>query len=445
MKRILFTLLSMSSVRFRAPRLRALVVFVMVLLTVIPGLPVGSMAVRSSDDAKQLERFAAPSDESAVRHRLAQARDRLPLSFEPNRGQTDPNVVFIARGDGYTAFLTPDSCTLTLGKRCSTGFDEDASERSSPASHDSRRAAVRIKLESANLHPEIFGEEPLSARSNYFIGNDRSKWITNLETYRRVRSREVYPGVDMVYYGDRKRLEYDFIVSPGHSSNSIELSLEGAERARVDDDGSLVIETAAGRLIQRAPIIYQESDGFKERIDGGYVMKAENRVAFEVGDYDTTRALVIDPVLVFATYFGGDERGSINETGDVAAGVAMDQSGNVYIVGTTDSTDLPIASPGATTPFEEEMGRDVCALDGNTVACGDVFVSKFTRGGESLVYSTYLGSQFNDEAFGIAVDSNGRAYVTGGTDPRGIGFLRSVWPTTSNSYQNHNNFAGFGA
>lgn len=335
----------------------------------------------------------------------------LPLSFEPNQGQTDQRVRFLSRGNGYSLFLTSTEAVLAL--RGSANADRSsAGALRTTAAHpltstrktSSADAVLRMTLVGANPSPEATRLDLLPGDSNYFIGNDSSKWRTDVPNYGKVRFAAVYPGVDLVYYGNQRRLEYDFVVAPAADPGAITLRFAGAERVEIDPQGELALQTGAGEVRWHKPVIYQEINGVRQTVDGRYIQKAENSVGFEIASYDPRSALVIDPVLDYSTYLGGTSN-------DLGNGIAVDATGNAYVVGTTFSTNFPV-SVGA---FQ-------------TVGTGyDAFVAKFNSAG-SRVYATYLGGADTDTGVGVAVDALGNAYVTGVT--------RSLdYPVTLSAFQ----------
>jgi hypothetical protein len=332
---------------------------------------------------------------------------------------------------------------------------------------------LRLKLVDANPDAAVLGAHELPGKVNYFLGNDPAKWRGNLPTFAEVRYRNVYPGIDLIYHGDQDgRLEYDFVVAPGAHPNAIALQV-GAVREpplRIDRNGSLVISTGRGEIRFNKPRVYQSESGsslvtrHSSLVRGRFTLDALNRVRFALGPYDHTRPLVIDPSLTYSTYLGG--------AGDQAKGVAVDSSGNAYVTGTTVSTTFPVANPlqssnkaksgtafvsklnssGSALVYSTYLGGSVsdqanaiavdpsgdayvtgstCSSDFPTVTpvqaglkgvC-DGFVAELNTAGSSLVYSTYLGgsgtvesgTSLSDEGLGIAVDTSGAAYVTGGT------------------------------
>src|SRR5262249_33607315 len=214
---------------------------------------------------------------------------------------------------------------------------------------------------------------------------------TNIPTYGRVQYQDVYPGIDLVYYGNQQQLEYDFQVAAGADAGAIRLRFAGASGLSVDGAGNLVVQTAAGDLVEHAPILYQEGSAGRQSVSGGYVLDGDDEVHFQVGAYDATRPLVIDPILSYSTYLGGDPR-------HFSEGIAVDGSGNAYVTGNTFSSNFP-TTPGA---LQTTLGGIQTA-----------FVSKLNATGTALLYSTFLGGSFIDEGDAIAVDGSGNAYVTG--------------------------------
>ena len=350
--------------------------------------------------------------------RGVKAYGKLPLSFEANQGQTDGQVNFLSRGNGYTLFLTPTTAVLSLKKPVEVENLEEAmtsqtnvlSEETKPAVH----AVLRMQLLGANPASQSAGLDELPSRSNYYIGNDPQQWKTGVPQYARVQYKDVYPGVDLIYYGtNQRRLEYDFIISPGTDPGVIRLGFKGAEEIRLDDGGNLVLHAEGGKVVQHAPIIYQEIDGVRREISGRYVLINPNIsplvqetaisdlhpqtpdfsvVGFQVETYDTGKPLVIDPVLIYSTFLGGSGF-------DRGLGIAVDASGSAYVTGLTGSSDFPTENP-----FQVASGGDF-----------DVFIAKLNPSGSGLLYATYLGGSSTDHGHGIAVDVSGSAYVTGFT------------------------------
>src|SRR5437588_5285104 len=344
--------------------------------------------------------------------RLVETYGKLPLSFEANRGQTDKKVRFLARGRDYALFLTATDASVTFKKQAEPGSEAGPSrEAQAPGRGSSDSAAslpsglVDMKLVGANRTPEVSGLERLPSTANYFIGNDPKGWRTNVPTYAKVRYKDVYPGIDLVYYGNQGQLEYDFVVGPRADPRMIRLSLHGGGRPTLDAQGDLVL----GEVRFRRPRLYQETGGRRHDVSGRYVLKGSSEAAFHVASYDASRPLMIDPVLSYSSYLGGSNFDQIN-------GIAVDSSGNNYVAGFTSSN-----------PFPTTSGAFQRTFTGTT----EVFVSKFNpslSGSSSLVYSTYIGGSFGEQALAIAIDSSGVAYVAGQT-------LSSNFATTAGAFK----------
>ena len=352
----------------------------------------------------------------ATRGRLAENYGQLPLSFEANQGQTDEGVKFLSRGRGYTLFLTSGEAVLVLHQ--SGGKEDRPTGKSGLEKPRGKLAqgpttALRVKLVGAKQGVEVRGEEELTGKSNYFIGNDPTKWRTNVPNYARVKYENVYRGVDLVYYGQQGELESDFIVGAGVDAGVIRLQMAGAERVRINEQGDLQLKTAGGEVVLGKPVVYQRGVG-KERqageagrrlIEARYVVKGEREVGFAVGRYDVKEPLIIDPVLRYSTYLGG-----IGD--DIGNGIAVDAAGNAYVTGDTNSANFPLVSSSQ-------------AFGGGY----DAFVTKFSAAGNALVYSTYLGGSGGDFGRGIAVDAAGNAYVTGSTTSNNFPTVRPFQAT----------------
>jgi hypothetical protein len=215
-------------------------------------------------------------------------QNHLPLYFEPNQGQHDPEVLYSSRRGGQTLFLTKSEAVLVL------------------RSKEQRQGVVRMRLAGAQAAQAVVSSERLPGRINYIIGNDRSKWRTDIPIYGRVEYRDVYPGVDLVYHGSEGSLEYDFQVAPGADPSAIEVAFEGAERVTVDRAGDLVLATSAGPVKWKRPVSYQVVGGKRRAVQSRYMLGPNGKVSFTIaGSYDRERALVIDPTLVYSTFLGG--------------------------------------------------------------------------------------------------------------------------------------------
>jgi Divergent InlB B-repeat domain/Beta-propeller repeat len=348
--------------------------------------------------------------------RLAQSYGQLPLSFEINQGQTDKKVKFISRGQGYTLFLTPTEAVLALRKVVEQPDNKTKKLARSnplakkPTSAPSETLALQMQLVGANPNPLMDGLEELPGKVNYLKGNDPKQWQSNVTTYSKVRYQAVYPGIDLLYYGKQRQLEYDFVVQPGADPKAIRLNFAGAESARLDAAGDLLLLTKGGEVRLQKPVVYQTIDGQRRDVAGQFVLHevSDNskgqQVGFAVAAYDTKQPLVIDPVLAYSSYLGG--------SGDWGGGIAVDSSGNAYVTGSTSSTDFPTVNA----KYPKLWGSS------------DAFVTKFNATGSKVLYSTYLGGSSGEVGRGIAVDSSGNAYVTGSTSSTDFPTVNAKYP-----------------
>jgi photosystem II stability/assembly factor-like uncharacterized protein len=412
---------------------------------------------------------ASQQTNGGTRQLAVDAYGALPLSLEVNRGQAPATTKFLSRGAGYQLSLTANEAILKLRERPQSATTA-AAEPSTPPErrkearellsrgtrpvHAARCAPARMielgmKLVDANPAPQIEAERELPGKSNYFVGNDAAQWRTNVSTYGRARYREIYPGIDLLFYGNQRQLEYDFIVGPGSDTDQIRLAFRGANKLEIEASGDLVLQLpGGGELRQPAPILYQEVDGVRRTVTGGYVLHGENQIGFRVGNYDRKLPLVIDPVLVYSTYlsfFATSDNGGIvidaannvymtgasNDDvyvsklnaagtafiyttlvggsgdggwGDVGLGIAVDASGNAYVSGDAYSNDFPVVNAFQAVKSSEPINVP------------DAFVFKLDPTGSTLIFSTYLGGEDGDENTGIALDASGNAYVTGYTE-----------------------------
>jgi uncharacterized protein (TIGR03437 family) len=350
-----------------------------------------------------------------------------PLSFEPNTGQASAQVRYLARGNSYTLYLAGDEIVLA--------------GRNQPA--------LRTRLSGADPSVRVTGERRQDSTSNYFIGNDPAQWRTAVPNFAQVRYANVYPGIDLVYYGKDGNLEYDWIVSPGADPRKIRMAFESTDELRIDPQGDLVIRAGGNEYRHKKPAIYQEVAGKRVPVAGSWTLHS-NEAGFRLGDYDRGNPLVIDPPLIYSTYYGGNGldyayavavdsigntyvAGGVGSTNlnilgqedgfvtklrpngskiyttflggngtDEARGVAVDVQGNVYVTGMTGSLDFPVKSPIQ------------ARAQAKTGGSGDAFVAKLNASGV-VVYFTYLGGSANDAASAIAIDAAGNAYVVGTT------------------------------
>jgi beta-propeller repeat-containing protein len=352
-------------------------------------------------DASAQTALASTSRASQSRAMSPAKSISLPLFFEPNQGQTAPQVKFVARGAGYGLFLTSDEAVLSLHRPSSA--PTATAPRTATAPLPASSSVIRMKLEGANSAASVSGTEPLPGKSNYFIGNDPAKWRQNIPQFARVEYKGVYPGVDLVYYGDQGQLEYDFRVAPGAEPSRIALSFQGAS-TRIES-GDLILATDQGDVRFHAPRIYQQNGNAQSTIAGSFRQLAGNRIAFTIGDYDHSRELVIDPALSYSTYFGGAN--GVDNGIESSVKVAVDSSGFIYLAGSTNSDDLPFP-PSSNSPQPFQSTRH---------GAQNVFIAVINpnppSGSSQLVYATYLGGSGTDFPAGIAVSTNVDQLMTG--------------------------------
>ncbi|MGA7943515.1 MAG: SBBP repeat-containing protein [Candidatus Sulfotelmatobacter sp.] len=352
----------------------------------------------------------------AARGRIQASYAALPLAFEQNQGQTDTQVKYTARGNGYTLFLTANAAVFSLQPRSAEsapstvrrGAELRAKSLRQRRAQENSDAVVRMQLVGGNSLAKVAASGLLPGKSNYFVGNDPSKWRTDVAHYARVSYEDVYPGVNMAFHGAQRQFEFDFVVAPGANPAPIGFLFTGAQGMKTDDSGNLVISSAAGDVLLHKPVAYQEHDGARQPVDARFMLKANNQVSFELGAYDRSRELVIDPSVSYeySTYLGGSGN-------DEGYGIAFDSSGNAYVTGQTASSNFP----------------DVGGVAPDTLhGTANVFVTKIAPSGSSLIYSTYVGGSSSDSGNGIAVDASGDTFVAGGTSS-------SNFPTTSGAFQ----------
>ena len=392
-----------------------------------------------------------PGPTGSISAQEVEAYGRLPLSFEPNQGQISPEVKFFARGRGYGLLLT--STEMVLALRQPAGSSPNAGS-------DAQEAVLRSQLVGANRRPEIVGEQELPGKSNYFSGRDPAKWHTNVPQFSAVRYRNVYRGIDLVYYGNRRQLEYDFVVAPGADPRQIRLRFTGTSSVKLNASGDLVLAVSHGTVTAQAPVLYQEADATKTPVAGRFVLKGKREVGFDIGPYDRTRTLIIDPSVVYSTYLGGTD---VDDVFDAA----VDVLGNVYLTGRTLSTNFPVTggdigyqafivklnvNGGLAYSTMVDLGGSLgsfnsIAVDaqgyvyvaGYTQAtdapvvnavqascptgfnglCSTGFVLKLSPAGDNPIYATYLGGSDTNAGFSlrhIAADSDGSTYVAGSTN-----------------------------
>jgi hypothetical protein len=374
----------------------------------IAGGAIAALSLTPEPAHRSAAAAALPFSAAPPRAVITENYNRLPLAFEVNAGQTDPRVKFLSRGAGYTLFLTDTAAVFAL--RPGAGDPRHAASVAPPAS-------IRMTLLDTNADARFVAGDALAGESRYFTGDDPSKWRPNVKRYAQVRNNGVYPGIDVVYYGNQRQLEYDFIVAPGADSGRIAFNVEGADRVEVDPEGHLLMHIAGRHVRLNKPFTYQEVNGARTEVESRYAVERDT-VRIDVGEYDPARTLVIDPVLVFSTFLSGNGE-------DLATGVAVDGAGNAYVVGITSSTNFPTTPGVAQTTFGGGVG-----LFGFPA---DVFVTKINGASSGISFSTYLGGEGDDLTFDVALDGIGNVYVAGITTQRTAG--GNNFPTTNGAFQ----------
>ncbi|MGA8776693.1 MAG: SBBP repeat-containing protein [Terriglobales bacterium] len=355
----------------------------------------------------------------ARKAKLVENYGQLPLSFEANQGQSAAPVKFLSRTNAYTLFLTSTEAVLSLRSRQDTGdalAGHNSQSKAAPPDH-----VLRMHLSQANPAAKILGMDELPGKSNYFVGNNPDRWRSGISTFARVKYERIYPGIDLVYYGNQRQLEYDFIVAPGADPSRIAFDIDGASRIRRDQSGDLTFTLGGDEIRWHKPVVYQQKNGERQPIAAEYLVSDNHRVAFQLGDYDATRQLFIDP-LIYSTYLGGSGY-------DFGAAIAVDSAGNAYVTGSTTSNDFPTANAFQSyCPYNQFNG------------CQNAFVTEVNPTGTALVFSTFLGGSgeidySGDAGYGIALDSAGNIYVTGATNSKDF-------PITKHAFQKVLNACG---
>ncbi len=391
--------------------------------------------------------------------KISEAFAKLPLAFEENRGQASKTADFIARGAGYSIALSSTETVLTLGKdQAKSGSVVGREEKAMLASQREGQERLSLKFLGANAKAVRAGLEELPGKSNYLIGNDSTKWRTNVLNFAKVKYSNVYPGVDAFFYGNQQSLEYDFVVAPGIDPEKIELQYSGHQNLQITSDGDLLLQLEKQQSKQSKPIAYQEINGQREAVDCRYRLTKKGTIKFEVANYDSRKPLIIDPTIIYSSgmfgelarmkvgtdgsiyiagwvvpssnftttgppfqaSFGGGSTDTyvqkLNAAGNAIVystylggndeewleGLHVDASSQVYVAGRTYSTNFPTANAYQ-------------ASHAGTPPNWDAFISKLNAAGNGLVYSTYLGGAGDDKGNGLAVDTSGKAYLIGTT------------------------------
>lgn len=322
---------------------------------------------------------------------------KIPLAFEVNNGQVDNQVKYLSRNHGYNLFFTPTALVFSF----QSAMPAEQKHGKSPLTNvplKTNNEVIHVDFVGANVNPTISGAEKLQTTSNYFLGKDPKAWHTNISNFARVNYKNLYPGINATFYGNQDRLEYDINIAPNVDPKAFRLNFQGMKNITINKNGDLVLTALSGKSISmHKPIVYQEINGTKKTISGNFVI-VNNQVGFNIGAYDKTKPLIIDPILYYSSYLGSASNLNIQ------AGIAIDDFGSAYIIGTTTDANFPVINPYQGT------------MNGSTAAV----VTKFNVSGDSLIYSTFLGANQSDgsttDGFGIAVDSAHNAYVTGDTN-----------------------------
>jgi hypothetical protein len=366
----------------------------------------GTFAARQTTAAKTLHAAngAAKPASAKADPKWAEAYGKLPMGFEENLGQTNSEVRFLSHGQGYQLFLTAQEAVLQVRSSKPLDFSPrhrlESSKILRARKQQGTTSVVRMRIAGANPQLQIAGLNRLPGKSNYFIGNDSKNWRTDVPSYARVKYSDVYPGIDLVFYGNQRKLEYDFVVAPGADPKAIALDITGARKLRIDANGNLMMAVPGGEVELQKPLAYQDVNGRRQEVASNYTVSGDHRINLALGDYDRSKELVVDPVLNYSTYLGG------SSLGDLAFGIAVDGSGNAYVAGLTYSATFP--TTGSAYDSTPTAG---------TTAFGSVFMTEMDPTGETELYSTYLGGSGGEIAYGIAVDtaSPTNVYVTGQT------------------------------
>jgi len=385
---------------------------VMALVAAMIGWASASSASESASAA-----IADTTPASAVKsEKVNQQFGRLPLRFEENRGQTDGAVKYLSRNSHSTLFLTSSEAVLSLSQPTPGKRMADIK----PAT-PGKNSVIRMQFKGSAGAREVHGEDLLEGKTSYFLGKDASRWKTGVPSFSKVHYRDVYPGIDVVYYGHDQELEYDFLVAPKADINAVRLGFDGANKVSLDHDGNLVLHTAAGDVVQKKPVAYQMIDGERRLVEARYVRRGRAEMGIALADFDHDLAVVVDPVLAYSTYLGGSDF-------DGANSVAVDREDCAYVTGATTSIDFPIVGAGISPPVNGQM----------------VYVSKLNPAGTNLLYSVVLAGTgaAGEYPVGIAVDNEGSAYIAGNTSSEDFpvtagAFQQSYYGYSSPNYSYH--------
>ena len=292
-------------------------------------------------------------------------------------GQIDPHVRYLSRGPRYSLFLKSTEAVLSIPARKTAGGKPQP-------------AALRMQVVGADPAAPTEGLDPAQTRINYFTGSDPSRWRTGVETFGSVHYQDIYPGIDLIFHGRQGQLEYDFVVKRGADPARIAVAFEGASKLNIGENGDLIVDTDAGEVRWKKPVTYQDTASGRKEVASQFTIASNGQVQFRVASYDAELPLVIDPQLVYSTLLGGTNTENLRA-------LAVDGSGNAYVAGWSFSTHFP-------------------ATNGQQGANGDVYVAKLNPAGTALLYATFIGGNYSDSAYALAIDATGNAYVAGDTN-----------------------------
>lgn len=332
------------------------------------------------------------------------ALNLLPFMFEKNIGQHDEAIKFMLNQSKSNTYFTQSDTVLVLNK----STDKESQEVN----------ILRINLDDSNKNCEIVGTDEFNCKINYFIGSDKTKWTTDIPIYEKITYKEVYPGIDLTYYGNEGKLEHDFIVSPGADYNNIKINYNGAQKLELDEQGNLIITLNDNNLKMSKPITYQEIEGKIVNVDSNFEI-IKNNIKFNISNYDENSTLIIDPTLEYGSYLGGSSTGTLDVSSDVGRDIEVDDNQCAYIIGTTDST---IGFPISGNAYQQNKSNSIF----------NVFLLKIDTtesGSNCLKYGSYFGgTNGDDNGWGIALYQNRYAYMTGQSSS-------TDFPTTPNRFQ----------
>ena len=356
------------------------------------GLPLSAEPLSTRADGPR----AKVSPDSKDKSRALAVLSSLPVTFEPNRGQADPSVEYLSRGPGYSLFLTQTGALISIQRPLQTSSNQSEANRSS---------LLQLEFIGGTRHSHLEGVAPQTNRSNYFLGDRADRQLTGIPNFGRVRYPSVYPGTDLIFHGDPSQLEFDLNLAPGADPERVRFRLDGADQLSIDSSGDLVAKVASTEFRLHRPVAFQPSAGSDRPVRAEFVLSANQEISFRIGDFDRTRSLTIDPVLSYASFLGGSGA-------DTAYAIALDSQHNFYVSGETGSTDFPISG----------------GVQGSNGGTNDAFVLKIKSDGSGIAYSTFLGGSLVDASQALAVDSTGSAYVTGFTSSANFPTMNALQP-----------------